>query len=97
MKLQLATYFDDDTSGITEIEKPPGAHPDSILVVAEGLLEAEKFGKRVSRIGRSTVNPFSVPGLPFVLDEQLSTREDILKTLRVAMSPMKERYKPLFP
>jgi hypothetical protein len=42
MKVQLTTYYADGSSGITEIEKPAGAHPDSISVLAEGLLVAEK-------------------------------------------------------
>lgn len=96
MKLQLTTYFEDGSSGMTEIEKPAGAHPDSIMVIAEGLLEAEKTGKRVSRIGRSKVNPFSSPKTGLVIDDNLVTREEALKTLRLSMSPMKKEYEPLF-
>lgn len=96
MKIQLTTHFEDGTSGITEFEKPPGTRPDSIVVIAEGLLEAEKTGKKVARIGRSKVNPFSSPGNPFVINENLVTRADALKTLEMAISPMKDKYKPLF-
>ena len=69
----------------------------SIQVIAEGLLEAEKFGKRVSRIGTQRVNPSSGPGTVLVIDDDLLfTREQVLKTLQWAISPMKEKYAPLF-
>lgn len=81
---------------MTEIEKPADAHPDSIAVIAEGLLEAEKTGKRVSRIGMLKVNPFSSPKTALVIDDNLFTREDVLRILRMAMSPMKKGYESLF-
>ncbi|MSU55386.1 MAG: hypothetical protein EXS46_02485 [Candidatus Taylorbacteria bacterium] len=74
MKLGLTTYYEDGSSGITKIKKPAGAHPDSIMVIAEGILAAEKTGKRVSKIGRLKVNPFSNPKTGLVIDDNLVTR-----------------------
>ena len=96
MKVQLTVYYEDGSSGIIEIEKPPGAHPDSVMVTAEGLLAAEANGKRVSRIGRSKVNPFSKPGGPLVIDDQLSTRQSVLEQLSKASIPMHDKYRPLY-
>lgn len=96
MRLALTVYYDDGSSGIVEIEKPAGAQPDSILAIVEGLLEAEKGGKTVSRIGRSNVNPFSTPGSALVIDNSLVTRAAALETLRRSCNPMPERYQPLF-
>jgi hypothetical protein len=96
MKIGLTTYYEDGTSGITEIERPAGAHPDSIMVIAEGLLAAEKQGKRVARIGRSKVNPCSRPGTRLIIDDNLVTRDEALKILRSAMDPMKKEYETLF-
>lgn len=96
MKVQFTTYFEDGTSGITEFEKPPGYHPSSIGVMAFGVLEAEKTGKTVARIGISKVNPYSSPGAKLVINEDLLTREEVLKVLRKSLRPMKEEFKPLF-
>lgn len=96
MKLQLTTYYEDGSSEITEIEKPAGAHPDSMMVIAEGLLAAEKSGKKVSRIGRSKINPFSSPNTKLVIDDNLITRDQVLEALQLAIRPMKKEYEPLF-
>ncbi len=82
MHVQLTVLYEDGTSGIVVIENPPGAHPDSVLTAITGLVEAEKSGKRVARIGRSKVNPFSTPGKPLVIDDSLViTREELLRNL----------------
>lgn len=96
MEVQYTTYFEDGTSGITKLEKPPGAHPDSLLALIEGLLVAEKTGKKVLRIGRSKVNALSVAPNPLVIDDDLRTREQILEDLKVAMRPISEKYEILF-
>lgn len=62
MKLNLTVFYTDGTSGIIEIEKPPGAHPESNMTMQAGVQEAEKGGKVVAKIGRSKINPHSVPG-----------------------------------
>ncbi|HTE48614.1 MAG TPA: hypothetical protein VK675_01775 [Candidatus Paceibacterota bacterium] len=96
MKLQLVTLFEDGSSGITEIERPAGALPDSILVIAEGLLAAEKSGIKVSKIGLAKINPFSSPQTKLVIEDNLVSRDQALKTLQQAMRPMKDRYRPLY-
>lgn len=96
MKLKLTTYFRDGTSGITEIENPPGANPDSIVVIAVGLLEAEKTGKRVLKIGRTMIDPFSKPSNPVIIEDNLITREHALETLKMAISPMRKEFEILF-
>lgn len=96
MKMQLTVYYDGGSSGIIEFEKPAGAHPDSINAIAEGLLVAEKTGKRVSKIGRSKVNPFSSPKTGLVIEDNLFTRDQVLKTLQLYQRPLEDKYKPLF-
>jgi len=83
MKMTLSVYYTDGTSGMIEFEKPPGAHPDSMAAVLEGLLTAEKTGKIVARIGREFVNPFSKPPGPLVIDDQrVITRDQLLSDLK---------------
>ncbi|HSX25108.1 MAG TPA: hypothetical protein VLG69_04035 [Candidatus Andersenbacteria bacterium] len=77
MKVDLTVYYTDGSSGIVTIEKPPGAHPDSIATLFEGVAEAERSGKEVSKIGRSKVNPFSAPPGPLVIDDNLVTRAEV--------------------
>lgn len=96
MKVKLTVFYEDESSGIIEIEKPAGAHPDSILVAVEGLLVAEQTGKRVTKIGRSKANPFSRPGGSLVIDDNLVTRQQVLETLRQSMIPMGDKYKSLY-
>lgn len=93
----MTVHYADGSSGILEFEKPPGAHPDSIAAIAEGILVAEKNGKRVERIGRSFINPFSSPERgPLVIEENLITRDEALQTLQLACRPMNKRYASLF-
>ncbi len=96
MKILLTVYYADGSSGITEFEKPSGHHPDSLGVMAEGILEAEKTGRTVLKIGRSKVNPFSKPGTPLVFQDNLSTRDQVLETLKKMCRPMPEKFKPLY-
>ncbi len=77
MKVKLTVFYEDNSSGIIEIEKPAGAHPDSVLTAAKGISVAEQSGKRVARIGLSKVNPFSKPDGPLVIDDNLLTRQDV--------------------
>jgi len=73
MKMEYTTYFVDGSSGMTTIEKPAGAHPDSICALQEGVRVAEMGGgKVVSRLGRSNV----VAGV--ILDDGLLSRSEIL-------------------
>lgn len=53
MTITYTVYFTDGTSGTVTIERPAGAHPDSNMALAAAVLEAERTGKRVSRLGRS--------------------------------------------
>lgn len=94
MKVNLTVFYEDDSSDIIEIEKPAGAHPDSVMTAAEGLLVAEQTGKRVARIGRSKVNPFSKPNGPLVIDDNLLTRQDVLRQLE--NDSERGRYKSLY-
>jgi hypothetical protein len=96
MKVSLTVYYTDGSSGITEFEKPPGHHPTSLGVMAEGLLEAEKGGKKVLKIGTSKVNPFSKPGSSLVINDNLQTREQLLELLKKMMIPLPEKYLPLY-
>jgi hypothetical protein len=79
-----------------EIEKPAGAHPESIMVAAEGLLVAEYAGKKVARIGYSKINPFSRPGGPLVINDKLMTRQELLAMLKESSVPMEDKYKSLY-
>ena len=45
MKVKLTVFYDDDSSGIIEIENPAGAHPDSLATLVEGVITAERCGK----------------------------------------------------
>lgn len=73
----------DGTSGTIEFEKPPGAHPDSIMALLEGLLAAERTGRIVARIGRERVNPCSKPPNPLVIDDSsVVTRDHLMDELR---------------
>ena len=97
MEVQLTVFYQDGSSGIIEFEKPGGAHPESIMVAAEGLLVAEATGKRVARIGWSKVNPFSNPkNGPLVIDDNLVARQDVLEQLSKGLIPMPDRYKSLY-
>lgn len=80
MKLNLTVFYTDGTSGIIEIEKPPGAHPESNMTMQAGVQEAEKGGKVVAKIGRSKINPHSVPGKKLVIEDDLVTREQVFAT-----------------
>ena len=82
MKVRYTVYWEDGSSGIIEIEKPAGSHPDSISALAEGVRAAESCGKRVAKIGRSKINPLSKPGGPLVIDDNLLTREYIRGQLK---------------
>lgn len=55
MKIKYTVYYKDGSSGIVEIEKPPGAHPDSMMALKVGIKEAEFTGKTVDRIGRTRI------------------------------------------
>lgn len=77
MKIELTVHYTDGTSGIIYIEKPSGAHPDSIMTMMAGVQEAEINGRVVSKIGRSKVNPFSVPGKPLVIEDNFVTRDKV--------------------
>lgn len=74
MKLTRTVYFTDGTSGIVEFEKPPGAHPDSVLTAVTGINEAEKTGKTVI-----------VGGLP--IDTEEATRDQVFELMKKAKSP----------
>lgn len=95
MKVKLTVYYEDGSSGIIEIDKPAGAHPDSIVTAAEGLLVAERSGKRVTKIGRSEINPFSKLGRPLVIDDHLVTRQQVLEALK-GTTEENGRYKSLY-
>jgi len=95
MKVQLTVYYTDDSSGVLEMEKRPGYHPDSVGVLAQGVLVAEKTGKKVAKIGRSKVNPFSTKDHLVVVDN-LRTRQQVLDDLSSKVQPMAEEYKPLY-
>ena len=97
MKVKLLVCFEDGSSEIVEIEKSAGAHPDSIATIVDGILEAEKFGKQVSKIGRSKINPFSSPPRKLVIDDsQIITREKALEILSVKARPIPDKYAPLY-
>ena len=96
MKVNLTVYYEDNSSEIIEIEKPRGAHPDSIGTIAKGVLVAEKTGKRVSKIGRSKMNPFSIPAGKPVIDDNLLSRKEVLENLRVSVNPMPDKYTSLY-
>jgi len=83
MKIKMSVYYTDGSNNVIEFEKPPGAHPDSIRAIYEGLLMAEGTGKSVVKIGREYVNPFSKPpGKLVVNDELLITRELLMEKVR---------------
>ncbi|MBW2688304.1 MAG: hypothetical protein JRC99_00045 [Deltaproteobacteria bacterium] len=47
-------HYTDDSSGIVELERPPGAHPDSTKALVLAIKKAEALsGVEVERIGRS--------------------------------------------
>ena len=79
MKVKLTVFYTDGSSGVIEIDKPPGAHPDSPLTAARGILVAERTGKRVARIGRSKVNPFSKPGQALDIVDNFLKREEVIR------------------
>ena len=83
MKTSMTVYYTDGSSGVIECENSPGAHPDSMMALLEGLLTAEKTGKTVARIGRSRVNPLSKPPRPLIIDDSsVVTRDHLMDELR---------------
>lgn len=81
MKVKLTVYYEDGTDGVIEIEKPAGAHPDSVMTAATGLIKAEKTGKRVAKIGRSKAYDYSSPTSPhnlFIDDGLVIPRQKVL-------------------
>lgn len=50
MKMSLTVYYQDGSSGIVEFEKPPGAHPESVLAINACLRAARFTGKEPARI-----------------------------------------------
>lgn len=77
MKISYTVYFngwgyeDLETSGVVEIEKPPGAHPDSYCALLAAVKEAERTGKIVDRIGRTVI----VNGIP--IDMVMKTKSEL--------------------
>lgn len=53
MQIEYTVYYVDGSSSIISINKPAGAHPDSPVSLYEGVIQAEKTGKTVEKIGRS--------------------------------------------
>ena len=81
--MTMSVYYTDGANGMVEFENPPGAHPDSIMALLEGLLTAEKTGRTVARIGRSRVNRFSKPPRPLIIDDSsVVTRDHLMDELR---------------
>jgi hypothetical protein len=72
MQVTYTAYYTDGTSGTVTCEKPPGAHPDSFKALQAGIVEAERLGKTVAKLGRSRL-AFGV-----ILDGDLPTREQIM-------------------
>ncbi len=98
MQISLTVYYTDGTSGICTFEKPPGAHPESTGCAIEGLVVAEtQTGKIVERIGTSRVNPFSKAPNSLVIDDNLITREALIKRCQMMSTEIfkKDRYKHL--
>ncbi len=52
MQIDYTVYYIDGSSSIVSIDKPAGAHPDSLLSLYDGVVQAEKTGKTVEKIGR---------------------------------------------
>ena len=50
MKMEFDVQYEDGFSEKIIIEKPSGAHPSSFEAMVEGILQAEKHGKKVSNI-----------------------------------------------
>ena len=50
MVIYKTVYYEDGTNSYIGFEKPSGAHPTSISSFRACLVEAEKCGKKVSRI-----------------------------------------------
>ncbi|MBI5003775.1 hypothetical protein HZC00_01640 [Candidatus Kaiserbacteria bacterium] len=92
MKLTFVAYFSDGTSKIVEFEKPPGAHPESVSAAMAALEVAETTGKRVDRIGRSNINPSSKPPGPLEVNENLTTRGDLLERFKTDAPQRYEEY-----
>lgn len=81
MIVNYTTYFEDGTSDVTAIEKPAGAHPDSVAAVRAAIKEAERAGKRVARIGRSRV------AFGKIIDTGVHSRSEWERLWRVSRLP----------
>lgn len=53
MKMKFDVIFHDGTDGAIEIEKPPGAHPESQLTIATAFLQADNADRVAASIRRS--------------------------------------------
>ena len=79
MQVTLTVYYTDGTSGTCTFEKPPGAHPKSVLCAKAGMEVAEQqTGKTVEKIGVASVNPFSKPGEPLIIDDENLIERSVL-------------------
>ena len=81
MLQRLTAKYTDGSTGIVEFEKPPGAHPQSVMAYRAGLIAAERLGRTVDQMSRSvTIKRRDMP--PAIIEVDVMSREEILNAGR---------------